>query len=103
LWSGVKDYFSNADQRLWQEPTEDNPNNLLRIVTLQEMQAFMLDTWADSRTFTFSSTKKTQKAASDFWKGFPTTFFTDEWKKKGLQTSVGRRILRSALADTRRH
>ena len=34
FWAGVRRYFETADPRLWQKPTQDNPNNLLKIVTL---------------------------------------------------------------------
>lgn len=103
LWNGVKDYFSAQDDRLWQEPTEENPNNLLKIVTLQEIQLLMLDNWADSRTVAFKQPAETRTLAAAFWQGFPATFFTDEWRKKGLQTSVGRSILRSAITEARRN
>jgi hypothetical protein len=102
-WRGVRRYFQTADARLWAEPSEDNPNNLLKIVTLQEMQLLMLNTWADSRAFKFSKPEETEEHAYHFWEDFPTTFFTDEWRKKGLQTSVGRGILRDALTETRRN
>jgi hypothetical protein len=103
FWSGVRDYFEAADPRLWQRPTPESPNNLLKIVTLQEVQGLMLDSWADSRAVRLGSPADTRQAAHDFWTGFPATFFTDEWRQKGLQTSVGRRILRDAIAETRRN
>jgi hypothetical protein len=103
LWWGVRDYFEAADPRLWQKPSVDNPNNLLKIVALQEVQGLMLDTWADGRAFKFSTPAQTREVARDFWADFPATFFTDEWRQKGLQTSVGRQILRNALVETRRN
>lgn len=102
LWMGVRKTFENADSRLWKQPTDANPNNLLKIVTLQEVQRFMLDTWADSRFIQFTTPQETEAHAAKFWDEFPTAFFTDEWRKKGLQTSVGRSILRTALTETRR-
>lgn len=102
LWTGVRKTFETADARLWMQPSDANPNNLLKIVTLQEVQRFMLDTWADSRFIQFTTPQETEANAAKFWDQFPTTFFTDEWRKKGLQTSVGRSILRSALTETRR-
>jgi len=103
LWTGVRNYFKGEDGRLWQQPTNDNPNNLLKIVTLQEIQSLMLDNWADSRFITFDKIADTEKYASNFWSKFPVTFFTDEWRQKGLQTSVGRKILRDAMTETRRN
>jgi hypothetical protein len=102
-WSGIRRYFLGADPRLWKEPSEDNPNNLLKIVTLQEMQSLMLNTWADSRAFRFGSPVETEEQAFRFWEDFPSNFFTDDWRKKGLQTSVGRGILRDAITETRRN
>ena len=103
FWWGVREYFEGEDSRLWQEPDESNPNNLLKIVTLQEMQRIVLDAWADSRTFKFTSPSKTRKAAKQFWEKFPATFFTDEWRKKGLQTAIGRQYLTEAILTTRRN
>jgi hypothetical protein len=103
LWAGVRKTLETADARLWEQPTDANPNNLLKIVTLQEVQRFMLDTWADSRFIKFTAPQETEAHAASFWDEFPPTFFTDEWRKKGLQTSVGRSILRSALTETRRN
>lgn len=102
FWRGIRGYFQERDPRLWQEPTPENPNNLLKLVSLQEMQAFTLDTWADSRMLQLTSPQATEKFASDFWKDFPPTFFTDEWRQKGLQTSVGRKLLRDSITETRR-
>lgn len=103
LWRGVRLEFEGVDDRLWQRPTEERPNNLLKIVTLQEVQRMMLDTWADGRTVQFTNVTETEHQASKFWTGFPPAFFTDEWRKKGLQTSVGRRILHDAMTETRRN
>lgn len=103
FWSGVRRYFEGADPRLWRKPSEDNPNNLLKIVTLQEVQGLMLDNWADSRLIRLSAVGETEDKAYVFWTDFPATFFTDEWRQKGLQTSVGRRILREAITETRRN
>lgn len=103
LWRGVRRYFETADARLWREPSEDNPNNLLKLVTLQEVQRLMLDNWADSRAFQLTTPTETERLAQNFWRDFPSTFFTDEWRKKGLQTSVGRGILREAMIETRRN
>jgi hypothetical protein len=36
-WRGIRGYFQERDPRLWQEPTPENPNNLLKLVSLQEM------------------------------------------------------------------
>jgi hypothetical protein len=66
------------------------------------MQAFTLDTWADSRMLKLTSPQATENFATEFWKDFPPTFFTDEWRQKGLQTSVGRKLLRDAITETRR-
>jgi hypothetical protein len=103
FWSGVRRYFETADARLWQRPSADNPNNLLKIVTLQELQRLMLDNWADSRMIRLKTIAETGDAAFVFWSDFPPTFFTDEWQQKGLQTSVGRRIIREAITETRRN
>jgi hypothetical protein len=103
FWCGVRQYFVKQDPRLWERPSEDNPNNLLKIVTLQEIQRLMLENWADSRIFTFEMPESTREAVTKFWAEFPATFFSDEWKQKGLQTSVGRQILRNAMIETRRN
>jgi hypothetical protein len=103
LWRGVRSYFETADPRLWSRPSKDNPNHLLMIVTLQEVQRLMLDLWADSRVVQLSLVSNTEASAKQFWDGFPSQFFTDEWRQKGLQTSVGRRILRDAIVETRRN
>lgn len=103
LWWGVRDHFEAADPRLWRRPSQDNPNRLLMIVTLQEMQGVMLDSWADSRAFRLGDLADMRARAKQFWEDFPTTFFTDEWRQKGLQTSTGRNILRSAMLETRRN
>jgi len=103
MWWGVRDYFEHRDERLWREPSPENPNHLLMIVTLQEMQRLMLDNWADGRVFTFDDPVSTRVYGAKFWEGFPATFFTDEWQQKGLQTSTGRNILRNAMTETRRN
>jgi hypothetical protein len=103
FWRGVRHYFESADPRLWRRPSADNPNNLLKIVTLQEMQGLMLDNWADSKLVRFNAISETENKAFLFWTDFPVTFFTDEWRQKGLQTSVGRRIIRDAITETRRN
>jgi hypothetical protein len=103
LWRGVRSYFETADPRLWSRPSNDNPNHLLMIVTLQEVQRLMLDLWADSRVIQLDAVSHTEASAQKFWEGFPSQFFTDEWRQKGLQTSVGRRILRDAMVETRRN
>lgn len=103
FWRGIRRYFESADPRLWQKPTDANPNNLLKIVTLQEVQALMLDNWADSRAIQLATPAQTEETAFKFWADFPPAFFSDEWKKKGLQTSVGRKIIRDAITDTRRN
>lgn len=103
LWTGVRQYFEGADPRLWQQPTQDNPNNLLKIVTLQELQGLMFDNWADGRMIRLKTVLETEEKAKMFWEGFPSAFFTDEWRQKGLQTSVGRRIVRDAITETRRN
>lgn len=103
FWRGIRTYFEGQDARLWQKPSADTPNNLLKIVTLQEVQGLMLDLWADSRLFTFQSVAATEIAAANFWSDFPSTFFSDEWRLKGLQTSVGRRMLKESMLETRRN
>jgi len=103
FWRGIKDYFEFLDDRLWREPTENNPNNLLKIVTLQELQKMMLESWADSRVFKLSDPLVTYENSKVFWNGFPSQFFSDEWKKKGLQTAVGRKYLAEAVQQTRRN
>ena len=102
MWWGVRDYFESRDERLWKKPAPENPNHLLMIVALQEMQRLMLDNWADGRVFSFEEPSKTREYAAKFWDGFPPAFFTDPWQQKGLQTSTGRGILRNALTETRR-
>ena len=102
FWLGIREYFEAEDPRLWREPSEGNPNSLLKIVTLQEVQDLMLDSWADARAFVFSDADETREKANKFWEGFPASFFTDEWRQKGLQTSVGRKIVRDAIMETRR-
>lgn len=103
FWMGIRKTFEGADSRLWSKPSEDHPNNLLKIVTLQEVQGLILDNWADSRLVRFSTSDETERLAAQFWDGFPVAFFTDEWRKKGLQTSVGRQIIRNAITETRRN
>lgn len=103
FWRGIRSYFEGQDPRLWQKPSEANPNNLLKIVTLQEVQRLVLSTWADSRDKKLSAADSTEVWARAYWEEFPSTFFTDEWKKKGLQTSIGRSYLRDAIMDTRRN
>ena len=63
----------------------------------------MLDNWADSRMVRLKVMAETEDKAHLFWTDFPATFFTDEWRQKGLQTSVGRRIIRDAITETRRN
>lgn len=101
FWRGVRTYFEGQDARLWQKPGLDNSNNLLKIVTLQEVQRLMLDLWAGSRLLRLGMLERTEEHAGNFWLDFPSTFFTDEWRLKGLQTSVGRRMLRDYMLDTR--
>lgn len=103
FWTGIRGYFEDADKRLWREPTPNNPNSLLKIVSLQEVQKYTLETWTDSRMIKLRKPKETEDAAFAFWKDFPSEFFTDQWRQKGLQTSVGRRILQDALVGTRRN
>jgi hypothetical protein len=103
FWRGVRDYFIAQDSRLWKEPSESNPNNLLKIVTLQEIQRMVLESWADARTFKLVAPDDTYQHSRSFWEGFPSQFFTDEWKKKGLQTAVGRKYLAEAIQQTRRN
>ncbi len=101
FWRGVRSYFEGQDARLWRRPGIDNSNNLLKIVALQEVQRLMLDLWAESRLLRFEEVAWTEQLACDFWQEFPSSFFTDEWRLKGLQTSVGRRMLRDYMLDTR--
>lgn len=103
FWRGIRTYFEDQDDRLWRKPTPDNPNNLLKIVTLQEIQGLMLNLWADTRVFKFRNVAATEQAAHDIWSDFPSNFFTDEWRLKGLQTSVGRQMLRDAITEARRN
>ncbi|WP_208866508.1 hypothetical protein [Mesorhizobium sanjuanii] len=103
FWTGVRNYFEGIDARLWTKPSASNPNNLLKIVTLQELQGLMLDNWADSRLVRLKIVEETTEMAKRFWTDFPATFFSDEWRQKGLQTSVGRRIIRDAITETRRN
>lgn len=103
FWWGIRDYFEGADARLWRQPSPDNPNHLLMIVTLQEIQGMTLDSWADSRVFKLGRLEDVRRQAAAFWSDFPPTFFTDEWRQKGLQTSAGRQILRDAMLQTRRN
>lgn len=103
FWKGVKEYFVEKDERLWLEPTENNPNNLLKIVTLQEIQRIVIESWADARLFKLVDPQGTYVASKNFWEGFPSQFFSDEWKKKGLQTAVGRKYLSDAIQQTRRN
>lgn len=62
LWSGVKEYFTSQDTRLWLEPSDSNPNNLLKIVALQQIQTLMLDNWTDGRFFKFGAVGDTKKS-----------------------------------------
>lgn len=103
FWRGVRGYFEGRDARLWQRPSESNPNNLLKIVTLQEIQKLVLATWADSRDKKLDEPQRTHEWSVLYWEDFPSEFFTDEWRKKGLQTSVGRSLLREAIMETRRN
>lgn len=103
FWRGTRAYFEGKDARLWQESTDANPSNLLKIVSLQEIQGLVLSNWADARDKQLSKPELTQQWAFNYWTDFPSTFFSDEWKKKGLQTTVGRRILRDAITETRRN
>ncbi|MBB3319934.1 hypothetical protein FHT77_005852 [Rhizobium sp. BK181] len=103
FWRGIREYFEGQDNRLWSEPSSDRPNNLLKIVSLQVMQQVVLDGWADSRIFRLDDVDGTCVATHSFWMDFPSTFFTDEWRQKGLQTSVGRGILSDAIRETRRN
>lgn len=103
FWRGVRAYFEGSDPRLWLRPTAANPHHLLMIVTLQEMQGMVLETWADGRVFRFTTVTDTEASSQRYWLDFPSSFFTDEWRKKGLQTTVGRELLRRAMTDTRRN
>lgn len=103
FWRGIRTYFEEADPRLWQRPSDANPNNLLKIVSLQEIQWLILASWADSRSIKLGMIVDTEQKSLDWWQDFPSTFFSDEWKIKGLQTSAGRSILSSAIRETRRN
>jgi hypothetical protein len=103
FWTGIRDYFSALDPRLWSAPSEDNPNNLLKIVTLQEIQRMVLESWADARAFKLEDAASTKIQSRNYWTGFPPQFFSDEWRKKGLQTAVGRKYLSEAIQTTRRN
>ncbi len=103
FWWGIRDCFGTLDSRLWKRSTAANPNRLLMIVTLQELQGVTLDSWADSRAFKLGLLAVIREKANAFWADFPPTFFTDEWRQKGLQTSAGREILRDAMLATRRN
>lgn len=103
FWRGTRAYFEGKDARLWRESTDANPSNLLKIVSLQEIQGLVLSNWADARDKQMSKPELTQQWALNYWTDFPPTFFSDDWKKKGLQTTVGRRILRDAITETRRN
>jgi hypothetical protein len=102
FWGAVRAVFAAAEPKLWQQPTDSSPNNLLKIVTLQELQGVTFDAWADVGSFAFTSPEATREATERFWVNFPHQFFVDEWKLKGLQTSVGRTVLRKAIRETRR-
>jgi hypothetical protein len=103
FWRGIRVYFETSDPRLWKRPSDSNPHNLLKIVSLQEIQRLMLSNWADSRLIKLKKIEDTEKQSLAFWEDFPKEFFTDEWRKKGLQTTVGRELLARAIIETRRN
>ena len=100
FWTGVKNYFEGLDSSLWQRPTDTNTNNLLKIVTLQEMQKMMLALWVENK-IVINALEETTSLAKAYWADFPAGFFKDEWKSKGLQTATGRDLIAKAIKDTR--
>jgi hypothetical protein len=76
-------------------------SNLLKIVTLQELQNIFLE-WLSNRGDEVKDTKTMNKLVVKFLKNFKGKFFDNEWKLTSLQSKTGRDHLRVALRNAQR-
>jgi hypothetical protein len=94
FWGTVKEHFeAKGFINLW-EPG----SNLLKIVTLQELQNLFLD-WLFARLEPISSDSDFKELAQKYLANLEGSFFTDVWKLTSLQSDSGRKYLRQALQN----
>jgi hypothetical protein len=94
LWTTVQQHFNQLGfSNLW-EPG----SNLLKIVTLHELQNLFLD-WLFKRMDRIENAEQFRKLTRQFLTNLNGSFFTDVWQLKSLQSETGRRYLRQALTN----
>jgi hypothetical protein len=97
FWSSVYNHFDELGySNLWTKGS-----NLLKIVTLQELQNIFLE-WLSNRGDEVKDTKTMNKLVVKFLKNFKGKFFDNEWKLTSLQSKTGRDHLRVALRNAQR-
>jgi hypothetical protein len=92
FWNEVKLHLVTKDYaNLW-EPG----SNLLKIVTLQELQNLFL-AWCFTQRTMYSSKEEFLRGVKTWIKHLKGRFFTDNWELTSLQSDAGRGYLRKAL------
>ena len=94
FWNSVKTHFIAKEYKeLWEPGT-----NLLKIVTLQEIQNLFLQ-WLFTRREMLASTEHFTTLTNDFLKNLLGKFFKETWKLTSLQSDTGRKYLRESLSN----
>jgi hypothetical protein len=94
FWSAVKNHFVAKEySELWEPGT-----NLLKIVTLQELQNLFLE-WLFMRREMLTSAEHFNALSNAFIKNLLGKFFKENWKLTSLQSDTGRKYLREALTN----
>lgn len=94
FWTEVRASFATDDYPyLWEA---GSGTNLLKIVTLQELQNLFL-AWLSSRAEPLQAPADLRKAAKHYLRHLKVKFFDKDWKLPSLQSSTGRKYLRQAI------
>lgn len=95
FWNVVRDHVCDASggyEHLW-----SHGSNLMKIVTLQELQNLFLQ-WLSDRRDPVKDENEIRQQASHFLTNLKPIFFEKEWKLPSLQSGTGRQYLRKALS-----
>lgn len=96
FWTAVKEHVADEKggyDRLW-----SYGSNLLKIVTLQELQNLFLQ-WVFDRMEVVSSVTMFTQLAKHYLRNLKPIFFEKDWKLPSLQSGTGRQYLRNALEE----
>jgi hypothetical protein len=98
-------FWERVYQRVVDEPGYPNlwepGSNLLKIVTLQELQNLFLQ-WLLDRGEMIEGLEDFRSKADVFLKNIRPKFFDKDWALKSLQSATGRQYLRNALENARK-